>query len=475
VGAGLAFGQHLTLIGFMGAGKTTVGREAARLLDVDFVDLDETIEQEHGPISALFEQSEDEFRKIEAEVLARSLRSWWPSVIALGGGALTRPESRGLVLERSFPVLVEVDVETAWERTRGSDRPLARDETSFRRLYDERLPLYLELARAVARDADGILLAAGDIIVERGSVHRLAELLDEDDETRRGGLALIADERVLELHEPKLGERLVSIHTVPGGEEAKTAFVADRLWGELAIDRNGLVVALGGGATTDVAGFVAATHLRRVRWVAVPTTLVGQVDAAIGGKTGINTSRGKNMAGAFHQPLRVISDPDVLATLPQAERRAGMAEVVKTGLLAGRDLWSLDDQAMVRGCAAFKAAVVLTDPEETGRRAILNLGHTFAHALEAASGFELRHGDAVALGLLATLRLSGQPTDVVEDVLAPQVVAVDADAAWEAMRRDKKNRDGRIRLVLLEAPGRPVFPAELPDEDVRRELERLIA
>jgi 3-dehydroquinate synthetase len=152
-----------------------------------------------------------------------------------------------------------------------------------------------------------------------------------------------------------------------------------------------------------------------------------------------------------------------------------MAEVVKTGLLAGEPFWELDDETMVRGSAAYKCAVCLSDPfEEHGRREVLNLGHTFAHALEAASGFELRHGDAVALGLLAALRLSGQPTDVVEGILAPEPVGVDVDVAWEAMRRDKKNRGGKIRLVLLEAPGRPVFPAELPEDDVRAALAELI-
>jgi shikimate kinase/3-dehydroquinate synthase len=152
-----------------------------------------------------------------------------------------------------------------------------------------------------------------------------------------------------------------------------------------------------------------------------------------------------------------------------------MAEVVKTGLLTGRPLWELEDEAMVRACAAYKASVCLSDPfEQTGRRAILNLGHTFGHALEAASGFTLRHGDAVALGLLAALRLSGQSTEVVEDVLAPEPVAVDRDRAWEAMYRDKKAKDGRIRLVLLEEPGRPVFPAERPEDEVRAALDALI-
>ena len=171
------------------------------------------------------------------------------------------------------------------------------------------------------------------------------------------------------------------------------------------------------------------------------------VDAAIGGKTGINTDDGKNLVGAFHFPQHVWIDPALLDTLPAEERRAGMAEVVKTGLLAGQELWSLPEEEMIRACAAFKAGVVLSDPyEREGRRAILNLGHTFAHALEAASGYELRHGDAVALGLLAALRLSGRPTDVVEEVLAPEPVRVDRERAWDALLRDKK---GALNLVLL--------------------------
>ena len=258
---------------------------------------------------------------------------------------------------------------------------------------------------------------------------------------------------------------------MPSGEEAKTLAVVERLWSELEIGRDGWLVGFGGGSTTDVAGFVAATHLRGLRWVAVPTTLVGMVDAAIGGKTGINTVDGKNLAGAFHFPQQVFVDPSFLSTLPPEERRAGMAEVVKTGLLAGQELWALPEEEMIRACAAFKAGVVLSDPyEREGRRAILNLGHTFAHALEAASGFELRHGDAVALGLLAALRLSGRPTDVVEEVLAPQPVRVDRERAWDALLHDKK---GRLRLVLLGDEGG--YVTEVPEADVKRALEELIA
>jgi shikimate kinase / 3-dehydroquinate synthase len=167
-----------------------------------------------------------------------------------------------------------------------------------------------------------------------------------------------------------------------------------------------------------------------------------------------------------------VLDPEVLATLPPEERRAGMAEVVKTGLLAGRQVWELPEEETVRACAAYKAAVVLSDPYETeGRRTILNLGHTFAHALEAASDYALPHGEAVALGLLAALRLSGLDTGVVEEILQPRSVRVDVDTAWNALKRDKK---GEGVFVLLEEPGRP-HVTTLSDADARRALESLIA
>src|SRR5207244_12505632 len=177
-----------------------------------------------------------------------------------------------------------------------------------------------------------------------------------------------------------------------------------------------------------VAGFAAATYLRGLPWVPVPTTLVGQVDAAIGGKTGIDLPEAKNLVGAFHWPARTVIDPALLATLPERERREGMAEGLKTGLLAGQPLWELPDAELVRRCAAFKAAVCLRDPRDRGERAILHLGHTFAHALEAAAGYEgVTHGQAVGLGLLAALRLSARDTEVVERMLSPRPVRVDRD------------------------------------------------
>jgi shikimate kinase/3-dehydroquinate synthase len=462
-----ALGKHLALIGFMGAGKSTVGREVARLSERPFVDTDEEIERRHGPIPALFdERGEAEFRTLEEAVVAEALALDEPAVIALGGGAVTVEATRERLRARAFTVWIEIDVERAWERVGGSDRPLARDEAAFRALFDARADLYLDVCDGIAQDANGTLLEALAVSAEPGLFADLDWVVGERP------LALVADERVLALHDPGLpGER----HPVPSGEPAKRLEVLARLWAELEIGRDGAIVALGGGTTTDVAGFAAATHLRGVPWIAVPTTLVGQVDAAIGGKTGIDLEAGKNLAGAFHLPESVVCDVELLATLPDRERRQGLAEVVKTGLLAGRPLWELPEEEQVRACAAFKCAVVLSDPFEEGRRAILNLGHTFAHALEAASGFTLAHGDAVALGLLAALRLSGRPTDVIDDVLSPEPARVDREAAWGALGRDKKARGGSPRLVLLDAPGEPRYGVELPEADVRAALDGLIA
>ena len=220
---------------------------------------------------------------------------------------------------------------------------------------------------------------------------------------------------------------------------------------------------------------MAATWLRGIEWVAVPTTLVGQVDAAIGGKTAIDLPGGKNLVGAFHWPVRTVIDPALLETLPEEELANGRAELVKTGLLAGEPLWDLPLADAVRRCAAFKAAICLRDPHDLGERAQLNLGHTFAHALEAAADFELPHGRAVALGLLAALRLSGLDTAVVEEQLRPEPARVDRDRAWAALARDKKAESGIPKLVLLDAPGKPRLGVELPPDEIRAALDSLIA
>jgi 3-dehydroquinate synthetase len=448
----------------MGAGKTTI----ARALGLPHVETDEDV-----PIG-LFDDGEAAFRAREAEVVRNVLDRAVPVVVDLGGGAVTIPEVRALLKERAMVVWLDVDVDTAWERVRGTDRPLAQDYDEFKRLYGERRPLYEEVADTTARDTDDVVLAAAGVHVERGALGRLEELVPGD-----GAVALVSDPQVAGIHgmdaQLALGTRLTETHELPPGEEAKTLPALDRLWQELRLDRRGTIVALGGGCTTDAAGFAAATYLRGIEWTPVPTSLVAQVDAAIGGKTAIDLPQGKNLVGAFHWPARTVVDPALLETLPEPQRLEGMAEVVKAGLLAGEPFWELPDDELVRRSIAFKAAICLRDPHEHGERAALNLGHTFAHALEAAAGYEgLTHGRAVALGLLAALRLSGRDTSVVEEVLRPEPAGVDRGRAWEAMKRDKKARGGEPRFVLLGDDG-PRIGVPVPEEDARRELDRLIA
>jgi 3-dehydroquinate synthetase len=299
---------------------------------------------------------------------------------------------------------------------------------------------------------------------ELGALERLGELVPGS-----GPVALVADSTVMGIHGPvaqgALGDRLRSTHELPPGENAKQLHVVERLWSELRLDRSGTVVALGGGALTDAAGFAAATYLRGVPWVAVPTTLVGQVDAGIGGKTAIDIPEGKNLVGAFHWPARVVIDETLLVTLPERERRQGQAELIKTELLAGSEL-------DLRGAAAYKAALCIRDPHDRDVRQWLNLGHTFAHALEAAADFDLPHGEAVALGLLAALRLSGRDAAPVVDALDPQPVDVDRERAWQALQRDKKRTGHDVNLVLLGDRG-PYVQAR-PADEVRSALDTLI-
>ena len=256
------------------------------------------------------------------------------------------------------------------------------------------------------------------------------------------------------------------------GEQSKTVAHAEIVWTELAragMTRQDVVVALGGGVVGDLAGFCAATYQRGVRYVQVPTTLVAQVDSAYGGKTGVDLVEAKNYVGAFHQPSAVLADTGTLATLPPAELAAGYAEVVKTALIAGGELWERvragadpADEQVILACARTKLRIVAEDERDAGIRQVLNLGHTVAHAIETITGYaRYRHGEAVGLGLLAALRLSGQPElrHEVRELLVARGLPValddaDPDAVVMATARDKKRLgEGTVPFVLLRAPG----------------------
>ena len=461
----------------MGAGKSTLGPVLAERLGRPFVSIDEIVEERTGSsVAELFAaRGESAFRELEEGAAVDVLSRRPFAVVELGGGGLGSGATRAALDECAFTLHLETTPEEAWERVSSSGRPLARDRDAFRALFEERRALY-EGANGSARDLDGAILAAAGVHVSEGALERLGEVVPGS-----GAIELVADEHVDLLYgasvRTALGARVTGSHVVPAGELAKRAVEAERLWSALRVGRSGAIVVLGGGCTIDVGGFAAATYLRGVAWVSIPTTLLAQVDAGIGGKTAIDLPEGKNLVGAFHWPARTVIDPDLLATLPQSELENGRAEVVKTGLLAGEPLWELEISEQVRHCAAFKSAVCLRDPLDRGDRAQLNLGHTFAHALEAASGYTMAHGHAVALGLLAALRVSGLVDDArrVEEILRPPLARVDREAAWAALARDKKAEGGRPTLVLLEAVGKPRLGVEVESRVVRGALDTLIA
>jgi 3-dehydroquinate synthase len=286
----------------------------------------------------------------------------------------------------------------------------------------------------------------------------------------------------------------VELIEIPDGEAAKTVGTASLAWtrlGELAYTRSDAIIGVGGGAATDLAGWIAASWLRGVRVVQVPTTLAGMVDAAVGGKTGVNTEHGKNLVGAFHPPVAVVCDLDVLATLPVADYRAGLAEVVKCGFIADPAILTLiDDDPVAAGrpgsaveaelverSVRVKAAAVTDDLTEQGVRITLNYGHTLGHAIERAEGYRWRHGDAISVGLVyaAALgrrlgRLDDDTADrhsaILSSLELPVRYRADAfDELFRSMSVDKKARGATLRFVVLDGPGRPVVVAD-PDHAV---------
>jgi shikimate kinase / 3-dehydroquinate synthase len=493
----------LVFIGFMGAGKTSAARAAAGAFGARAIDADHEIERRLGTsIEAYFaSHGEAAFRGVEEQVVCGLLERQPVPVLSLGGGAVGSPRVREL-LRRHTVVLLDVDVETAWRRAGNKRRPLARDRERFVALHAQRTPLYEALADALLLDssreevrrAAGALRALGDApagtkllwaAAASGSypVHVGEGLLGSGFWPVTGRRFVITDSAVGPLYADRISDAAAHL-SIPAGEQHKTLASVERLLRALAaagMDHDDHVAALGGGVVGDVAGFCAAVYQRGVKVVQVPTTLVAQVDSAYGGKTGVDLPEGKNYAGAYHQPAAVLVDPATMATLPQAELAAGWAEVIKTALIAGGPLWervrsgAALDRDLVLACARTKLAVVASDERDAGRRQVLNLGHTVGHAIETVTGYRrYRHGEAVGLGLLAALELSGQ-IDLraeVAGLLAARGLptglddAVDPDEVVTATQRDKKRRGGRVGFVLVEAPGdvrpgRPVAEGEL--------------
>ncbi len=506
-------GRALVFTGFMGAGKTTAARRLAQRLGLELIDADARIAEHLGmPIDRCFaEQGEEAFRRLEAELVGELLERADGGVFSLGGGALHSERIRA-ALTRHLTILLDVDVNVAWERAAGHGRPLARDPQEFRQLYIVRRPLYMAAADVVVPadrrdridDALPSILALGDAPGGTRLLWATSASGDYPVFVGRGILGTplspvpgqgfcVTDDEVGPRYAAQLGP-LAAVITIPAGEQHKSLATAERVWirlGEERMTQGDHLVALGGGVVGDLAGFVAATYQRGVPIVQVPTTLVAQVDSAYGGKTGVDLPQAKNYVGAYHQPSSVVADVETLATLPPEEAAAGYAEVVKTALIAGGNLWERvrggaePDAHVIFECARTKLAVVAMDERDGGLRQVLNLGHTVGHAIETVTGYSrYRHGEAVGLGLLAALRLSGQQAlrEEVAALLAARGLptqldgGVDPDAVLVATGRDKKRRSGgSVPFVLLDAPGKVRPGCEIEDGELRAAVRELAA
>lgn len=522
---------NIILTGFMGTGKTAVGRAVAERLGRFFIDMDVIIEQRAGkPISAIFaEDGEAAFRQMEAE-LCRELAEERNLVIATGGGALVPAANRDLLAASGVLICLTATPDQILRRLQGaSDRPLLAGPNRRQRiaaLMHERatayaaIPLQIDTSDlSIEEVADRVIrlarqqgpgptripvhlpLDSYDILIGEGLLIETGQLMVKAG-LRPGCCAVVTQPQIAAAHAATLRQGLEeagfqpTIIEIPAGEAYKTLSTVAGLYErflEARLDRCSPVIALGGGVVGDIAGFAAATYLRGVPFVQVPTSLLAMVDASVGGKTGVDLPQGKNLVGAFKQPALVVIDPEVLATLPAVEFRSGLAEVVKHGMIGDPALFAALEGSrrlrsltrLVADAVRVKVTVVQEDPLEGGRRAVLNLGHTFGHALELVSGYQMRHGEAVSIGLAAATRLAARleicPSRLVarvEEVLERLDLPI-RYRGWSpaevqaAMVTDKKRQGQRLRFVLPRAIGDVDLFDNVPETAVLSVLEQV--
>jgi shikimate kinase/3-dehydroquinate synthase len=485
--------MHIFLYGPPGTGKSTVGKKLADNLKLPFIDLDRVIETNAGmSIPQIMEQQgESAFRDFESAAL-KNLLAEKESVLALGGGALLRDENRAFAESNGQVILFMAELSTLLERLHyeSGNRPLLagdlREKLSallvIRGEHYNSFPLLIHVdGKTAEQNTRHIQIALGrhhlsamgeyDVIV--GQVSSLKNFPMQNP-------IIVTDDNVAKFHLEKMKSVLQAsgfepkVVIVPAGEAHKNLETISALWKsflENGLDRKSTVIALGGGVVTDMAGFAASTYMRGINWIAVPTTLLSMVDASLGGKTGFDLPEGKNLIGAFYPPKLVLADPQLLSTLPEAELISGMAEVVKHGIISDLELFSLclrgldwvkdNLEEVVKRAMAVKIKVIEEDPYEKGFRAALNLGHTVGHAVELVSKFNLRHGEAIAIGTVAEAKYSariglagvglveavtesfkslGLPVQIPDEMSREEIIRV--------MRVDKKKNAKSIRFAL---------------------------
>ena len=529
----------------MGAGKTTVGRALAKKLNMRFVDSDHEVEARTGvTIPVIFEiEGEASFRQREADVI-EELTAQRGIVLATGGGAVLNPQSRKFLHARGTVIYLRASVAHILQRTsHDKNRPLLRSDNPRKVLEDltrVRDPLYQEVAHLIVETGKinlSHLVQSILLKMARWSIppSRLSKPMNTPNQTVKHLLHVALGERSYPIciepdalnkagtHVQSKRYLIITNSTVaplyleqvskalqqagkqgkylilPDGEQFKTMETLNQIFDALLkdkADRKTTLIALGGGVIGDITGFAAASYMRGVPFVQIPTTLLSQVDSSVGGKTGVNHALGKNMIGAFYQPQAVISDTKTLATLPARELSAGLAEIIKYGAIIDMEFFAwleqncqllrTQDQAALayaigRSCE-IKADIVRQDEREGGLRAILNFGHTFAHAIESALGYGVwLHGEAVGCGMVMAADLSQRlgyisvaDVERIRALVAAAGLPVKAPdlglPAWlEWMQVDKKNEDGQIRFILLKPMGHAVIES-VPDHHLKATL-----
>ncbi|MFM8607118.1 MAG: 3-dehydroquinate synthase [Hyphomicrobiales bacterium] len=548
--------RTIVLVGMMGAGKTSIGKRLAQRLGIPFNDADAEIERAAGmTIPEIFStRGEAEFRLGEQRVIQRLLGEG-ASVLATGGGAFMNADTRKRIAEAGVSIWLKADFDVLLRRVKKrSNRPLLQTEDpekTLRDLIELRYPNYADAtltihSRDVAHEVivDEIIVElsshfelrtptiikpdplsdlvkvdlpgrAYDIVIGSGLLETVGERIAA---LGKGlSVAIITDENVAQHHLATLQNSLqnsdIRSHAVvlPPGEKTKSMAMVTKVVDEILVaklERGDLVIALGGGVIGDLAGFAAAITRRGMRFVQIPTTLLAQVDSSVGGKTGVNSDHGKNLIGAFHQPSLVLADVDCLDTLSKREFAAGYAEVVKYGLINDAEFFNWLEAhhegvfaggadrvyAISKSCRA-KAAIVMRDEREEGERALLNLGHTFAHAFErivAYDGARLVHGEAVAIGLCCAFQFSqklglasGQDASRIERHLEKvglptKIKAIPgwtagSDNILDAMAQDKKVKKGRLTFILARGIGESFIAPDVDSGDVRSFLDDYLA
>ncbi len=529
--------RNIVLTGFMGSGKTSVGKLIAEKTGRAFVDTDDLIEQRAGKsIPRIFEEEgETAFRDLETEAVQRAARTH-ARVIATGGGAVMRPQNREALRKTGDVIFLDAEPEILLRRIQNDGtRPLLQTENPLERaraLLKERRPVYLQADMTIQTDrlteeeaADAVLEALqtgarrvhvnlGErsyaIHIGRGTLSRLPELLDFAPKGAK--IAVCANAHIQRLYGAALADSLNAAGydawtaDLPDGERHKTLQAAADLYDQFVENRMGrdsFVAALGGGVAGDVAGFAAATYMRGVPLIQIPTSLIAQVDSSVGGKTAVDHPKGKNLIGAFHQPKLVAIDVDTLKTLPAREYAAGIAEVMRYGVIASEGLFHTLETRMedilrrdallmteiAAECCAIKARIVEQDERESGLRATLNYGHTFGHALETVTGYKrFLHGEAVGVGMVCAAEMSAarglvgrefcdRHRALLHSAGLPSTMpsGVDPTAMVDAMKMDKKavvsSRGVQLRFIISRKIGSAEIRGDFTEEEARAAIE----